>query len=83
MPKFRFEFLESAAQPKIHVEMENLQTAKAETKRAAARVDIRGHEHLLQVGRRALVVALVGLGGFLDLAPIVAVAPHKFPRLRR
>ncbi|AZO06426.1 MULTISPECIES: hypothetical protein [unclassified Mesorhizobium] len=35
MPKFRFEFLEAAAQPPIHVEMENLETAKAEAKRAA------------------------------------------------
>ncbi|RWB75390.1 MAG: hypothetical protein EOQ50_13980 [Mesorhizobium sp.] len=35
MPKFRFEFLESAAQPPIQVEMENLETAKAEAKRAA------------------------------------------------
>lgn len=35
MPKFRFEFLESTAQPPIHVEMENLETAKAEAKRAA------------------------------------------------
>lgn len=50
MPKFRFEFLESAAQPPIHVEMENLETAKAETKRAAARVDIRGYEHFRSAG---------------------------------
>ncbi|WP_246693046.1 MULTISPECIES: hypothetical protein [unclassified Mesorhizobium] len=35
MPKFRFEFLESTAQPPIQLEMENLETAKAEAKRAA------------------------------------------------
>jgi hypothetical protein len=35
MPKFRFEFIESAAQPPIQVEMDDLETAKAEAKRAA------------------------------------------------
>ncbi|AZO59705.1 MULTISPECIES: hypothetical protein [unclassified Mesorhizobium] len=35
MPKFRFEFIESTAQPAIQVDMENLDAAKAEAKRAA------------------------------------------------
>ncbi|MEI9406610.1 DUF6894 family protein [Mesorhizobium argentiipisi] len=35
MPKFRIEFLESTALPPIYVEMESLETAKAEAKRAA------------------------------------------------
>ncbi|AZO08798.1 hypothetical protein EJ074_06510 [Mesorhizobium sp. M3A.F.Ca.ET.080.04.2.1] len=35
MPKFRFEFIESTAQPAIQVEMESLEAAKAEARRAA------------------------------------------------
>lgn len=146
MPKFRIEFLESTALPPIYVEMENLETAKAEAKRAAkeamldgivggsdptfwmtkiydeagylvatiefrdlvsgrqrpgsrgrgrrawrnalrlrsdlaagetARIDIRAAS-----ARRAGLVAFVGFGGFLDLAPIVAVSPHQLPCLR-
>lgn len=35
MPKFRFEFIESTDQPAIQVEMESLDAARAEAKRAA------------------------------------------------